>query len=164
MSFEGEDVDVVGIGVDEVTTFDLINDVQIGIKELGAKVLLEGDVHLIMVVHKNVVKLGEAHVQRPIVEVATLPFVDKGKGVHSQAQSTQRLTTNKHLFKPNLEKVKKLLKATFKPPKGKVIRRPHALLVGVGKEAKVCHPISLQPQIEIVSALSFILILQYFVL
>lgn len=83
MSFEGEDVDVVGIGVDEVTTLDPINDVQIGIKELGAKVLLEGDVHLIMVVHKNVV-LGEAHVgQRPIVEVATLPYVDKGKGVHS---------------------------------------------------------------------------------
>jgi hypothetical protein len=138
--------------------------VQIGIKELGAKVLLEGDVHLTMVVHKNVVKFGEAHVgQRPIVEVATLPFVDKGKGVHFQARSTWRSTTNKHLFKPNLEKVKKLFETTFKPPKGKVIRRPHALLVGVGKEAKVCHPISLQPQIEIVSALSFILILQYLV-
>ncbi|CAK9238089.1 unnamed protein product [Sphagnum troendelagicum] len=74
------------MGVDEVTTLDPINDVQIGIKELGAKVLLEGDVHLIMVVHKNVVKLGEAHVgQRPIVEVATLPFLDKGKGFHFQA-------------------------------------------------------------------------------
>jgi hypothetical protein len=117
-----------------------------------------------MVVHKDVVKLGEAHVnQGPIIEVATLPFVDKRKGVHSQVGSTWRLTTNKHLFKPDLEKVKKLLKATFKPPKGKVIQRPLTLLVGASKEAKMCHPIALQPQTEIVSALSFILILQYLV-
>jgi hypothetical protein len=117
-----------------------------------------------MVVHKHVVKLGETHVcQGQIVEVATLLVVDKGKGVHSQAGSTRRLTTNKHLFKPKLEKVKELPEATFKLPKGKVIRRPFALLVGIGKEVKVCHPILLQPQIKIVNAFSFILIIQYLV-
>ncbi len=150
--------------MDEVTTPNPIYDVQAGTKELGAKVPLEGSVHLAMVVHKNATKLGKAHVgQGPIVEVATLLVVDKGKGVHFWARNTRRSTTNKHLFKPNFEKVRELPKAAFKPPKGKVIQRPPTLLVGASKEAKVCHPISLQPRIEIVSAFSFILIPQYLV-
>jgi hypothetical protein len=57
-SSEGEDVDVVGIRVDEVTTPDLVNNVQTKIEELGAKVFPKGNVHLAMVVHKHVVKLG----------------------------------------------------------------------------------------------------------
>ncbi len=110
-------------------------------------------------------KHGEALVgQGPIVQVATLLVVDKGKRVHSQAGSTQRLTTIKHLFKLDLEQAKELSNATFKLLKGTVIRGPPTLLVGIGKEAKMCHPISLQPQIGIVNALSFILILQYLVL
>ncbi len=52
----------MGTRVDEVTTLDPINDVQVGTKELGAKVLLEGNVHLVMVVHKHAIKLGKAHV------------------------------------------------------------------------------------------------------
>ncbi len=155
-SSEGEHADVVGTRVDEIFTSDLVNDVQTWSKELRAKVPPKGNVHLAMVVHKH----GEALVsQGLIVEVATLLVVDKGKGIHSQVRSTQRLTIIKHLFKPNLEKVKELPKATFKLLKGTVIQRPLALLVGAGKEVKMCYPISLQPQIGIVNAFSFILIM-----
>ncbi len=148
-SFKGEE-DAVELGVDGHPLPHLL--VENGPD--GAKVLLGSNVDLAMVVvHKDVAQLREAQKgQGPNVEATTLLSVDKCKqvihvvGVPTLGRGTQRLATNKHSFKLDFKKVKELPKTTFKPPKGKVIRGPLALLVGIGKEVKVRHPISLTPK------------------
>jgi hypothetical protein len=108
----------------------LFNDMEAKIGQDGAKVLPEC-MDLAMVVHKYATQLEEAQKGKgPNVEATTFSPIYKGKGaihvvgVPTPSGGTRRPTTNKHSFKSNLKKVKKLLEVAFKHPKGKVIQRP----------------------------------------
>lgn len=84
---------------------------------------LENIANLAMVVHEDSTQLIEAHVgQGPNVEPATLPIVDKGKGVICIVGVIARIGGTwrplRHLFKLDLEKVKELPEVAFKPPQG----------------------------------------------
>jgi hypothetical protein len=53
--------------------------------------------------------------------------------------NTHRHVTNKNTFKPNVQKILELPKPAFKPPKGKMIQSPLALLVGASKKKAKYH-------------------------
>jgi hypothetical protein len=122
-SSKGKDQEVVEMGLNEVTTPRLVNDAHTKIDKVGAKVPLESIANLATVVHENSTQLIEAHIgQGPNVEHATLPVVNKGKGVIHIVGVIARIGGTwrplRHLFKLDLEKVKELLEVAFKPPQG----------------------------------------------